>query len=704
MSRKEYLRHCSKSHKSVQEKGWIECTKCQQFFESNYHLKCHVQRVHNKDGLKKKSIKTINCEFCPKQFPTSARNNRSPYYNHCYEEHQNNILNQWELCEVCGFYFPHHRMNRHKLARHKIQDKIKCHFCPKTSFIAARSFNVHCNAHHVPEISKTWLRCSGCEMFIRTEEELNKHQTTVHKQFRCQFCNKEIGNQAKFQQHIQIQHYQEASLTWVKCQNCKFLFEKSDQLQSHSCLKQTETHCEFCPQILFSSISYIKHAKKKHISDISKKWILCKSCSIMFPTDIELSKHKCYDFIQKEKIDCEFCDKVFISHVAYTTHANIFHSQDIVKRSWISCSSCPLYFPPNSVAIRGHMLLFHPEKPKPFQCHLCPNSFSRPERLTIHMNKAHFDFVKENWHRCNLCNKYLSNKAKMTNHKTRFHSSERNVTQRTKVECPFCAKLFSSQNLNLHANKSHQDRISQDWQCCDLCNLYYPTTHGLSVHQRHAHSDQIAKIACQFCLKKFSSSQTHFKHVNVQHKEEASKTWFSCKVCQVLFSTNSRLSKHTIIKHTEKSKTFRPNHSKSNRLSEIQTKGKIRKKKSLKNCKHCGEGNQNLSFHLNSKHQDKIPKEWFSCEACPWFYKNKDQLTDHLKLTHQTKAEKGVSRSCLKHDQCKFCPEMFLKSKANHYYQHAREVHKEKVEEQWMACKQCNRLYPSQESLQKHSW
>jgi uncharacterized protein YbaR (Trm112 family) len=66
-----------------------------------------------------------------------------------------------------------------------------------------------------------------------------------------------------------------------------------------------------------------------------------------------------------------------------------------------------------------------------------------------------------------------------------------------------------------------------------------------------------------------------------------------------------------------------------------------------------------------------------------------------LKLTHQTKAEKGVSRSCLKHDQCKFCPEMFLKSKANH---------KEKVKEQWMACKQCNRLYPSQESLQKHSW
>jgi hypothetical protein len=75
-----------------------------------------------------------------------------------------------------------------------------------------------------------------------------------------------------------------------------------------------------------------------------------------------------------------------------------------------------------------------------------------------------------------------------------------------------------------------------------------------------------------------------------------------------------------------------------------------------------------------------------------------------LKLTHQNTAEKGVSRSCLKHDQCKFCPEMFLKSKANHYYQHAREVHKEKVKEQWMACKQCNRLYPSQESLQKHSW
>ena len=123
-------------------------------------------------------------------------------------------------------------------------------------------------------------------------------------------------------------------------------------------------------------------------------------------------------------------------------------------------------------------------------------------------------------------------------------------------------------------------------------------------------------------------------------------------------------------------------------------------------CDHCNEEKPtlevDLSYHLNTKHKDKIPTGWLHCFDCSWSYSSKENFDIHRIFCktniHSTEdilsAKIGI--------QCQFCPTVFGKATFNMYYKHARKYHQKQVESDWRTCKNCLLAYPTEYTLKTH--
>ena len=123
-------------------------------------------------------------------------------------------------------------------------------------------------------------------------------------------------------------------------------------------------------------------------------------------------------------------------------------------------------------------------------------------------------------------------------------------------------------------------------------------------------------------------------------------------------------------------------------------------------CSYCTKQNptseSELSYHLNTKHKDKIPTEWLQCPNCSWSYSSKENLNIHrsfCKIKFDSTEDIGQSNIGI---QCQFCPTVFRKTQLNIYYKHARENHQKKVDCEWQKCEICLIPYPTEFSLIRH--
>ena len=123
-------------------------------------------------------------------------------------------------------------------------------------------------------------------------------------------------------------------------------------------------------------------------------------------------------------------------------------------------------------------------------------------------------------------------------------------------------------------------------------------------------------------------------------------------------------------------------------------------------CDYCTDQNPtsefDLSYHLNTKHRDKIPPEWLHCPNCSWSYSTKENLNIHENFCKiKTDSTKDILSSTIG-IQCQFCPTVFRRTLFNIYYKHARENHQKQVECEWQKCEICLQAYPTELSLKKH--
>ena len=123
-------------------------------------------------------------------------------------------------------------------------------------------------------------------------------------------------------------------------------------------------------------------------------------------------------------------------------------------------------------------------------------------------------------------------------------------------------------------------------------------------------------------------------------------------------------------------------------------------------CNYCTDQNptseSELSYHLNTKHKDKIPPEWLYCLNCSWSYSSKENLNIHGNFCKiKTNSTKNVGQPNIG-IQCQFCPTVFGKTTFNMYYKHVRKNHQKQVECEWQKCEICLLAYPTEFILKTH--
>jgi hypothetical protein len=216
------------------------------------------------------------------------------YYEHCNADHAENVAaSKWIICDACGLYFPPNIIKTHVSMTHRRTQPHRCTFCPKEYFVFFRVVE-HSNFKHPFEVAKSWIKCSLCDTFYPTQDHLDTHIKNSHKAFSCQFCPRKCDTAKELRTHTNNSHFQEASETWIKCGNCKTLFQTEEEFRVwHNCRSQIETHCEFCPKLLASNDKYYRHANRKHLDDVSKLWLSCQTCLHFFPSNTALNKHYC---------------------------------------------------------------------------------------------------------------------------------------------------------------------------------------------------------------------------------------------------------------------------------------------------------------------------------------------------------------------------------------------------------------------------
>ena len=447
----------------------------------------------------------------------------------------------------------------------------------------------------------------------------------------------------------------------------RHISRKHKRLETRKTMKSTPK-CKFCQKMIKGS--KIKHYNSAHLDKIKILWQLCDLCGLYCaPKMMKYHKYK----HQATKIQCTFCLRPFSFMNDYIEHATRIHATQVTS-DWLMCSICKLYLPTQK-DVDSHISTRHKQSQN--ACFFCSKLFISNRNLLSHVQLNHSVEASKLWHKCDFCKLFLRDQFELENHNCKSNTSR-------EVQCEFCSLIFSDGIVYIgHANKVHSSEISEKWFPCKYCHLALPSSAKLD---NHLCVDLIrSQISCECSETKYSVPNMT-AHANKHHKKEIAEQWLPCTHCLLFYPRKIMLQIHQKKSHFEHWK--------------IHTQKRCNQKR----CKFClklvGKSSASKSYHLNTKHKDKIPIGWVTCVKCNWFYSSVEILKNHLTFCSN---ENTGPENRREYFQCLNCPEMFYRRQILLYYKHANQEHFENVSSAWQSCKNCKKYYPDQESLKKHT-
>lgn len=194
----------------------------------------------------------------------------------------------------------------------------------------------------------------------------------------CPFCDKRYRNEHSLKKHISKKHTD--CIEWVQCLKCFKPVPSKEELPDHLC--EMIYICFECTPArnLCDEVRLFNHRAKFHRGENSG--FKCNLCNQKFLTPRKLRKHKKMSHVFTKTYQCHFCEELFISETAVTTHERIHTG--IIK---FECKICD--FKCN----RFLNMEEHRKEEHGYLCTICQEKLSEWSDLKNHMLIEHGGYL-----------------------------------------------------------------------------------------------------------------------------------------------------------------------------------------------------------------------------------------------------------------------------------------------------------------------
>lgn len=706
--KQDFYEHNNNEHADIVCEIWEGCPKCHKYYPNrlalNKHKLRHQQNRHKAaPGIHHDDLGgPEKCEFCQRTFGKKAQ-----YYTHVNKVHVDVICKSWTKCEKCQKFFPSKRIRD----RHLNGFKKRGESCsPKYN----QDFGDHLDGILVDSDNFGVEEDSGLggPHFLATHCKVARSSLAI-KSSSCVFCGLELYRREDLFEHVNNEHKEEISNSWLPCNDCQKFFPTRTALITHAATHDIDNFkedidilensngsltCTFCKLVLTRKQDLYEHANKEHLSDIALIWKKCKDCDRHYPTRKALNNHEDShrrrvasgdDDVLGRGQSCEYCDQYFSRRDQYYKHVNEDHKSEI-SSFWISCFDCHRYFPTKRVRDR-HRERFRKRKESCIPKYALPQEDEEVDESQIMAEFSTEDSVQKD--------------SLLPPQPTDDHPF---------LTCPFCKLVLPrKQDYYDHANREHVDDIDLIWFGCKQCLRYYPTKKSLNNHEEKSHrrkgpgeEETILKAeSCMFCNEQFARREQVYRHVNDEHLDKIKNSWKQCADCLKYFPTKRVHDRHRD-KFRSRGELCIPKYANSS--------GEVRYKithiprnpdKPGLTCPFCMlimQREQDFYDHANRKHYEEIESLWEKCFYCSKFYPTKKSLYKHKRICYKGPPDKSSSTNPAgsTKEVCEFCPETFTRKVL--YYDHVDSVHKTEAEQKWVSCDTCFRYFPTKWVCDQH--
>ena len=373
----QLLEHLAEVHGDERARR-MQCKVCDKWLSGDKNMKGH-QNMHM-------GIKPVKCIFCDRSYQNAGN-----MKTHCKEAH----AEQWKAergkrisqgraaskpCHLCGLQFP----LLHDLYQHLAE------------------------LHEDPEARE--LQCQTCGKWLSSKLKLKNHMRTHtgERPFQCNFCHMSFLSDNSMYTHQKDRHPEdwEANKEQIKARNNEERKRKMRESFRDGTRKSTR------------GTTYRKAGRPRKFTstygnDDGEAPILDEETGM----------------INEDLLQCDFCDKAFITKKYLLAHQKKEHEQELKDKQWKQRTA---------------------GKASDNPCPQCGENFPLKSVLNEHLAEIHDDSAAMKL-QCHMCSKYLGSKVMLDNH-IRTHTGER------PFKCDFCPKTFTSNKaMGFHRKEIHHE-------------------------------------------------------------------------------------------------------------------------------------------------------------------------------------------------------------------------------------------------------
>lgn len=427
----DFYIHASKAHIVEITNRWIPCLICKVLFPSPKDLSSHVTSDHFSGELNKNSTDSIPCPFC-----SIFLRDEGDFYIHSNQRHLPEVMESWEFCDFCNFYFP-------------TPEILKTHECETNGAYSDMEDNDDDNSNQDPiSLRAEDPECEEIEdddlddnlnlnNFLQTEldggdaadededEEVSDNEVLpLSVEINEGFHQDDSSQSLENSKPSTSQASSRGTLNSDSNSEGVETYEGSLQFPVKKKARRSPGECDTCGKI-FSSLSHLKrHIRTAHQNERCYK---CPDCEKTFSQTGTLKKHHRFVHQLQRDFRCEPCGKDFVENKSLIRHNKNIHSikpksEQQARYSEprdgynLECDECGKRFKWNR-ELRRHINAVHLEV-KNHGCTTCGKRFVDSYHLRRHIETVH---LKMRNFACETCGKTFTERQKLKNHVQSFH-------------------------------------------------------------------------------------------------------------------------------------------------------------------------------------------------------------------------------------------------------------------------------------------